>query len=172
MAIRVSDGATLRELLWLRHRALGNAEPSLPPADLPGDPIPSADNVAVGTWELLWKRSLDHLRRVQEADAMTIAEHPELWAVPEVSALSGRLGLDAATGAHEWRESLHANPNAERRVVDGTRRAWEAGLRTVIELPLRGAYARPLTRTTLLVSAATRRNDASYLEVLDAFARR
>lgn len=172
MSIRVSDGATLLELLWLRHRALGNAEPALPCADLPGEPTPSADVVLVGTWEKLWKDSLTHLRRVHEADPATIPEQPTLWTAPRADGLSTALGLDAGDGARTWRQFLHFDPNAERAAGESTQRALQAGLRVVIEIPLRDHYTARLSNATLLVSSVTRGNLPEYREALRSLAGR
>lgn len=170
MSIRVSDGSHLLDLLWLRHRAIGNAEPSLPPAELAGEPSASADPVLVGTWERTWKQSLDHLRRVQEADPRSMSERSDLWAVPPSTAtLIDAFDLDVSQGVSLWRESLSSAPGAEMAVVDSVRRAWEAGLRVVIELPLDGSYFRRLSDATLVVSAVTRRDSAEYSKTLNTF---
>lgn len=171
MSIRVSDGANLHELLWLRHRALGNAEPALPYADLPGDPTQSEDAVLVGTWEKLWKDSLTHLVSVQEADPATIPEQPTLWTAPSADGLSTALGLDASDGVRTWRRSLRFDPDAERAAGESTQRAWQAGLRVVIEIPLRDHYSARLSDATLLVSSVTRGNPPEYVEVLRSFDR-
>lgn len=173
MAIRVSTGSSLLELLWLRHHALGNAEPALPPADLPGEPSPSQDPALVGRWESLWKTALDHERRVQELDAQSIPQHPELWSPPSTRELTDALdlALDSGEGVRRWQESLTVDPDAERTVTDSTRHAWEAGLRVVLELPLRGSYHTKLTSATMLVSTATRRDPVAYAEALEGFRR-
>lgn len=170
MLIRVSDGSNLLELLWLRHHAVANAEPSLPAAALVGDPVASDDHRLVGLWEASWKRALEHSRRVQEVDPLAIPESSDLWSAPDIAPLAAELGADARSGAGSWRESL-AFHDAERAVTVSTRGAWERGLRVVLELPLVGPYARELSRQTFLVSSATRRDDVAYAAALDSFGR-
>lgn len=170
MSIRVSDGANLLDLLWLRHMAAGNAEPSLPPAALPGEPVSSDDHRLVGSWEKLWKESLEHVRRVHELDPPAVAGHPELWAAPDIGAFTDEFGLDAGEGVLSWREVLEFE-NAEMTVVEDVRAAWRRGLRTVIELPLAAGYWRKLSAATLVVSAVTRRDGAGYSEALRSFVR-
>ncbi len=170
MTIRVSDGANLLDLLWLRHMAAGNAEPSLPPAALPGEPVSSDDHRLVGTWEKLWKECLEHSRHVHELDPLAVAEHPELWAAPDIGAFADELGLDAGEGVRSWRGTPDFY-NAERAVVEDVRVAWQRGLRTVIELPLAGGYWRKLSAATLVVSSVTRRDVAGYSEALRSFGR-
>jgi hypothetical protein len=170
MTIRVSDGANLIDLLWLRHMAVGNAEPSLPPAAIPGEPVSSDDHRLVGIWEKLWKESLEHSRRIQELAPRAVAEHPELWAAPDIGAFADELGLDVGEGVRAWRDVLDFH-NAERAVVEDVRVAWQRGLRTVIELPLAAGYWRRLSAATLVVSTVTRRNQAGYSEALRSFVR-
>lgn len=170
MLIRVSDGSYLLELLWLRHHAVANADPSLPAAALPGDPVPSDDHRLVGLWEVAWKQALEHSRRVQEVDPLAIPESSDLWSAPEIEPLAAELGVDARSGAGSWRQSLTFH-DAERAVTGSTRGAWERGLRVVLEIPLAGRYARELSRQTFLVSSATRRDDVAYAAALDSFGR-
>lgn len=171
MTIRVSDGANLLDLLWLRHMAVGNAEPSLPAAALPGEPVPSDDHRLVGTWEKLWKKSLEHARRLQEVDPLAMMENPDLWAAPDIEPFADELGLDAGEGVRAWREAL-AFHSAERAIAGDVRVAWQSGLRVVIELPLAARYWRKLSPATLLVSTVTRRDEAGYSEVLRSFGRK
>lgn len=166
MIIRVSTGSNLLELLWLRHHALANTEPALPQADLPGEPVPSTDAVLLGIWERLWKESLDHARVVHETDSTSIADHAELWTPPRSAVLVDALGLDPAEGVRDWEATRPLYPDAERAVVDEVRRAWLAGLRVVIEIPLQAHYFRALSPSTVLVSARTRRDRTSYIDVL------
>lgn len=170
MAIRLTDGSPLLDLLWVRHRAIGNAEPSLPAAALAGEPCASADAVLVGTWERTWKLSLEHLRRVQEPDPRSMSQRSDLWTPPSLDVLTDALDLDVRQGVSAWRETLNAAPGAEMAAVDSVRRAWEAGLRVVIELPLAGPYSRRLSTATLVTSTATRRDSAEYTRALNAFA--
>lgn len=169
MAIRVSDGSNLLELLWLRHLALGNAEPSLPAADLPGAPVLSRDVRLVGTWEKLWKDALEHSRQVQSADPRSMSERSDLWSPPDIGSLTNALGIDAADGVRAWRERLTFH-GAESDAISSVRVAWEAVLRVVIEVPLVAPYARRLSGETLLVSAATRRSAIDYAQTLSSFA--
>jgi hypothetical protein len=169
MVIRVSDGSNLLDLLWLRHHAIGNAEPALPPAALPGEPLSSADPVLVGTWERMWKQTLDHVRLVQEADPRLISERSDLWTLPNSSALTDGLDRDVSTGVSLWRERLSAAPSAEMAVTESVRRAWERGLRVVVELPLGAPYATKLSTASLVVSAPTRRDSVRYSEALRRF---
>lgn len=171
MLIRVSDGSNLLELLWLRHHAVANAEPSLPAAALNGDPVASHDHRLVGLWEASWKQAVEHSRRVQEVDPRAIPESPDLWSAPDIEPLAAELEVDARSGAGSWRQSL-AFHDAERAVTGSTRGAWERGLRVVLEVPLVGPYARELSRQTFLVSSATRRDVVSYAEALDSFGRK
>jgi len=170
MTIRVSDGANLLDLLWLRHMAVGNAEPSLPPAALPGEPVSSDDHRLVGTWEKLWKESLEHSRSLHELDPLAVAEHRELWAAPDIGSFADALGLDAGEGVRSWREAPVFH-NAERMAVEDVRVAWRRGLRTVIELPLAAGYWRKLSPATFVVSTVTRRDAAGYSEALRSFVR-
>lgn len=170
MLIRVSDGSNLLELLWLRHHTVANADPSLPPAALPGDPVPSDDHRLVGLWEVAWKQALEHSRQLQEADPLTMPERSDLWLAPDIEPLAAELGVDARSGAGSWRRSLTFH-DAERAVVGSTRGAWERGLRAVLDVPLAGPYARQLSPQTLLVSSATRRDETGYAAALDSFGR-
>ncbi len=169
MAIRVSDGSSLLPLLWLRHHAIGNAEPSLPPAALPGEPVSSADAVLVGRWEQLWKRALDHVRLVQELDPRSMSERSDLWSMPSISALTDAVDLEVNTGVSLWRASLNAAPGAERAVTDSLRLAWERGLRVVLELPLSAPFEARLSGASLVVSAVTRRDRGRYSDALKRF---
>jgi hypothetical protein len=171
MSIRVSDGSNLLELLWLRHQAVANAEPSLPAAALPGDPIKSPDNRLVGLWEKSWKDALEHSRRLQETDPLAIPDHTDLWTPPDIAPFAAELGLDASDTDASWRRTLTFH-DAERLAVASLRGAWERGLRVVLEVPLGGPYARELSTATLLISSVTRRDVVGYSEALDSFGRR
>lgn len=75
-----------------------------------------------------------------------------------------------------WRASLpheHHLPLAqhpERLCIRDVVPAWQAGLRTIVELPYRDAFAHRLNEHTLVVATSTRQNPLRYRQALNMWA--
>ncbi|GIT81480.1 hypothetical protein LLS1_31490 [Leifsonia sp. LS1] len=172
MQIRVAASPdALLELLWLRHYGVGQAEPGLPAADLPDDPVRTEDEFLVTAWEAFWDRALEHLRMVHELDPGAVSSRPDLWEVPRATELAERLRLEPGEPVRSWAKRLHANPSAEFAAGEALRSAWESGLRVVIDVPMRGEFAAKVGESTMLVSAASRANPFSYGRALIGYVR-
>ncbi len=172
MVVRVASNCTsLLELLWLRHNALGNAEPTLPPAELPGEAVRSNEPSLIAAWEGQWWDALDHARRVHEADPASIKARPDLWRAPRATALAEAVGIRTAEPVGRWRDTLHDNIAAEYAVAEDLRKAWEAGLRVIIDVPLQGHYSDKVADSTILVSSVARSDPFGYARALVRFTR-
>ncbi|UCR89523.1 hypothetical protein [Mycetocola spongiae] len=57
----------------------------------------------------------------------------------------------------------------ERRSLDALIAAWRVGLRSIITIPCRGTHTRVIGPSTLLVTAASRRDPTTYSAALHEF---
>jgi hypothetical protein len=84
-----------------------------------------------------------------------------------------RVGLDAEA-EWAWRRSLwqaprEGIPSPEHEAVEWLVPVWRSGLRTIIELPYAGYYAKRLDSERAVVSATTRRDPQLYSIALSTF---
>lgn len=172
MQVRVAaHPEPLLELLWLQHQAVGGAGPDLPTADLPGEPVLEGDPFLVSAWQAFWDRAIEHTREVHELDPRLVSTRPDLWAAPHAAELADRVGMSTREPLARWRQGLHNNVGAEFAASQDLRRAWEAGLRVVIDIPVRGEFSVKVVDSTLLVSTGSRSNTFAYGRALTRFVR-
>jgi hypothetical protein len=195
MVIRVEDDPhTLLDLLWIREAwGLEPAGDDLPPLLVatperePDEPDPRW----AAAWPDLWRACLAHAAAGRDPGLVE-----RLHATPDGSAeraeLLGRLfgpswhgefGEAAFTERHAaWTTARNEETSArmrqhrpldeepERASLRALVPAWEAGLTTVIVLPLVGEYTRRVGPNALAVTPWTRDDRARYAEALGTFA--
>ncbi|PSL37485.1 hypothetical protein CLV49_1092 [Labedella gwakjiensis] len=186
MQIGIDQPFDLVALLYARHvRGLhvDDLPPIDPVPDAPVDPVDDGERSDVERrwrrdWARAWERFAPPSTVVREPDdetARALAEltDEELWEwASGASEPWVRDGDSADFGA--WRSSQrkdHRLPLAEhpeRVCLDALVPAWRSGLRTIVELPLRGFFADRVGSTHLVVSHATRHDPALYRRALRA----
>ncbi|MEN2736298.1 hypothetical protein ABCS02_00780 [Microbacterium sp. X-17] len=158
----VAHPETLLELLWIRHHAIGGACPELPPAELPGDAVRAEeDTFRASGWATHWHRAV--ARACGQPD---LADSDTQSFVTEVA---HQHCIEIRGPVDDWARGLVNNIGAEVALAPDVKKAWERGLRCVIDVPLRGEFAERIGDGTLLVSTATRSNPSAYWRALAKF---
>lgn len=172
--------STLMLLLFVRD-AWGldlNGVPPLEASPSPGATRPPDEmdrDETNGRWAADWARAIEavspssapirepdaELKRLLDADL----SFDELMEAVSIETY-WRAGLDAEA-EWAWRRSLEPDrsvgwPSPEHNAVEWLVPVWQSGLRTIIELPFAGYFARRLDREHTLVSRVTRHNPELY----------
>lgn len=159
----VAYPATLLELLWIRHHAIGDACPELPPADLPDDPVAADDALLASEWAALWHRAVA-LASEQHDLAETDVDSQSFMAE-----MAERHGLELRGPVDQWVRGLVDNIGAEVALSQDVKKAWERELQRVVVVPLRGEFSERIGDCTLLVSTETRSDPSAYWRALAKF---
>ncbi|MEQ6896696.1 hypothetical protein [Microbacterium sp. KR10-403] len=159
----------LLEMLFVRSAwDLAADLPEVDPAPAQGSsrlPAQASAEAWSERWREAWHRDWDVLRN-----------EPRGVRAPSWRAQFGADGLDEAA-LERWitdRTPVSLPPldeEPERQVVPALRKAWEAGLESVVVLPLRGDWSWTASPRCLVVSDATRGDNGLYAAALGRFAR-
>ncbi|GAA2248423.1 hypothetical protein N1031_18945 [Herbiconiux moechotypicola] len=197
MVIAVEDSPhALLELLWVREAwQLSPEGGDLPPLldrtpELEERTAVTVEERASWTrgWPLLWRSALAFAGKEFDQEAAALlprtvdasAERARLIARLTGPRWLDRFGPRALTASFlRWQERertvlglrrpLSLDDTPERRSLDALVPAWRRGLRTVVVVPCRGAFARPVGASALVLTERDRRDERRFTEVLQGY---
>lgn len=183
----VDDASTLLLLLFVRS-AWGLDDNGVPPLESEPDagstrPPEGLDRAEANSlWAADWARAFEVVAPpragVGVPDAAMLRLLDEYLNLDELLAAASpetywRVGLDV-DAEWAWRRSLWRQPregivSPEHEAVEWLVPVWRSGLRTIVELPYAGYYARRIDTECVVVSSATRHDPELYSLALSTF---